>query len=186
MKVVICALYLCIASYSYISVKTLNINESFDFCKTGWINTLAPWSSACFYGSLNSGGSTNEQIETEHKMLSRFTANQGVAPEILLYRLKFYQKYRRKYQKTFQDIHNMYLDYTKHQHSALEQQLEYLRYLKNYQLDQLAQETLDDFCITYVPKKRKDIVLMIQASLATNEIDIDIQNCIIKTQIEEH
>lgn len=182
MKIIISVLYACIAGYSFISAKTLYIEKSFGVCETKLVQSVVPWSSACFYGSLNNKGASNEQVELEHKMLTRFTSNKGVAPEILLYRLKFYQKHQNKYRKSYRDIHFMYLDYTQHQHSVLRQQLEYLRFLKNRQLDQLAQETLDGYCERFIPSKRDDIVSKLEASLIANDINLNINSCRAKTE----
>lgn len=174
----IAALFIAASAYTVLLRLTLEVDAEKAPCTEGLLATLAPWSAGCFYHAYYSQEEVSrETLEFEKRMLDRFVKKGGVATDILWYRFKFHQKYQALFQVNFQELHLIHQDYTKSEHIKLENQAEYWHFLHVNGLASLAQQTLNEYCDTYVPGHRDDLVDEISWRLERRSVGLNLDYC---------
>jgi hypothetical protein len=162
-------------------VSSQHLIENGGVCNTLIPHDIIPWSAGCFYKQAGSSNNENKQaeIDFEKKMLDRFNEKNGVNTEILWYRLEFHIKHQNHYQLSFQDLHQMYSDYTRSQHIKLDRQVAYLGFLLKADLTPLAQSTLNDFCDTYLirERRREAVSKEFEWRLKQQKLPLNLEHC---------
>jgi len=170
--------YILLVGYTVVTWYTYEIPDQGDTCLSKIYTNLLHWSSGCFYSNnIETHKSEESIIKLEAKMLQRYIRNQGVSPEILWYNSKFHQRNRVLFKNNFQDLHRMHQAYTRSEHTDMKRQIDYWQYLVRHDLVPLAQSTLNQYCKTYIPNHRRDIVESIQSYLKLTQIDLSLKEC---------
>lgn len=175
----ILGLFLTASSYALLTSVTTKIDPDNLICENAGSRFIASWGAGCYYTAYFDQSDTidNKRIEFERGKLENFMRRGGVSPEILWYRLKFHQKYRHIFRTGFQELHFMYLDYLKSQHIVLDKQADYLHFLVQSELHLLAQQTLDDFCDTYILTRREARIEDFAHLLELKQVALAFEHC---------
>jgi len=170
--------YLLISLYAIIASLTRDVSEESNWCSYQTIKAAAPWTSGCFYMAYYSNDTVSDkQLGDEVKQLSSFAKKGGMAADIHLYKLQLHIKHQTRLKANFQDIHTLYLNYTKAEHHNIKIQTEYLHFLHLNQLGGLAQTTLDKYCDKYLFRGRVDIVDEMKWRLAEKQVPANLTRC---------
>jgi len=177
-KTIFIITYVLVTAYVLIGSLTKSVSEEGNLCSYKAINTAAPWSSGCFYKAYyTSDNISDEELNSEAHRLAEFAENGGMPADIHLYRIQLHMRYQERLRTNFQDLHNLYLNYTKAEQRNLIFQIEYLGFLYANQLESLAQNTLNQYCDTYIVKGRVARVDEIKQGLTINQIPLDTSSC---------
>lgn len=156
---------------------TSTLNPGNTFCQTEGVRHLAPWTSGCIYQAYFEKSPSKDSILYEQKKLAYFAERGGVAADVLWYRSVFHQRFQNELRTPFQDIHEMHLQYTRAQHIRIDLQMNYLQFLLERDLAPLAQTTLDEYCETYIPHKRSDLLEEINWRLGRRGLALSSASC---------
>ena len=181
---IIILIFIVITVFTVIVSTSLEIEAGNTACSNKIIESIVPWDAGCFYTAFFEENSTDDRLIFEQSKLKEFTSKRGVNSEILWYRLKFHQKYQNKFRSSFEDIHNMYLDYIKSEHFQIIRHVDYLGFLRDMDLIPLSQTTLNHYCDTYIRDKRKDLALELKRLITKYNIPVSTAHCMDRNWIK--
>lgn len=178
-KILLLGLFLIASGFAIFTSMTTKIDADDPICENAISRFIASWGAGCYYSAYFDEGNSIDikRLESERDKLETFASKRGVSPEILWYRLKFHQKFRNLFRTNFQVLHYMYLDYLKSQHISLNRQTDYLHFLVQSELVPLAQQTLDDFCDTYILIRREARIEDFAHRLALKKVALSFEYC---------
>ena len=178
-KALILLLFLIASGYALLTSMTTKIDAENNICGNAVSRFVASWGAGCYYAAYFDEGNSidNKRLVFEQEKLEIFANRGGFSPEILWYRLKFHQKYRNYFRTNFRGLHFMYEDYLSSQHILLDRQTEYYYYLESNDLIPLAQQTLNNFCDTYILIKRESRIEEVRNRLKHKGSSLSLEHC---------
>lgn len=146
-------------------------------CSNNFLNLLISWDSGCYYSAYFLKSPSTLQIDFEHKKLKRFTDKGGLVQHVKWYRSVFYQRFQKRFELEDSEIIFLHYEYTKSNPRHVVGQIAFFRLLYSSQRQALAQEALDHYCITYIPKHLSGIVSDIQEYLDHYKLELSMTAC---------
>jgi hypothetical protein len=163
--------------YTLLVSSNSSLSNREDRCDSEFIKSITHWSSACFYTAFFQQKPTEAQLLEEKNRLDQFAERGGLAADVLWYRAKFHQRFQNKFHTPFQDIHEMHLAYTNAQHIRIDLQIDYLAFLHENDLIPLGQQTLNQYCKTYIRPPRKNLIEEIKIRIENRDLPFSTDYC---------
>lgn len=171
------AMFLLTAFYVGFAFYVHPVKPNSTTCDNPLIAALAPWDSGCFYQAVYLDAATAGQVNYEKHKLDVFMRKGGFSHSVLWYRSIFFQKYREFLDLDYSDIHRAHWDYTRADPSRADIQIVYLSYLTSNELTGLAQQSLDQYCETYLDQRRDYLIPAMREVMQEKGVELSLQRC---------
>ena len=152
-------------------------------CTITAFNSLLTWDSGCFYSAYFNKNPTLQQVEFEHQKLTTFKEKGGVVQHVVWYRSIFYQRFKDRFNISYDELDEMHKDFTKTNPTRTRSQVDYIKYLKLNNEHQRAQIILDYYCTDFIPKKLKGVVHNLNNFFKESKLKMSMQVCNQKVDI---